>query len=481
MEEDPKLGAGANAATAGGVNTTPKESAAQAVGATTGAAQSTQKLDASGAAAAYPSHTSLFGFRVTYRAYVLFLLTAVYLINFVDRQIISILLPFIKEEFQVSDTWLGLLSGLAFGLFYATLGIPIARLADRHSRKHIISASLALFSFMTVVCGMATQFWHLFLARMGVGVGEAGTSPPSHSIIADLYKPEERATAMGIFALGVPLGIMVGFFAGGQIAAAFDWRVAFIAAGLPGLVLAVIVHFSLKDPPRGFADNRHHETPEQPPLGEVVRILISRGAFVHICFGSALSALVGYGVAQWVPSYLVRTHQMDIGTVGLVLALIFGVCGGIGTFFGGYLADRLARRDVRWTMWLPALGVTISTPFALFFYLSDSVVIGILAFLLPATLGAIFLAPALSICQSLVPTAMRATTSAVFLFITNIVGLGLGPLAIGMLSDMLLPAAGDASTALRWSLALVSLIGLWAALHMYLASRSLRDDLAKAE
>ena len=427
----------------------------------------------------YPDHANLLGVQVSYRAYVLFLLTVVYLINFVDRQIISILLPFIKDEFQVSDTWLGLLSGLAFGLFYATLGIPIARFADRHSRRTIISVSLALFSVMTVLCGLASQFWQLFLARMGVGVGEAGTSPPSHSIIADLYKPEERATAMGIFALGVPLGIMVGFFAGGQIAAAFDWRVAFVAAGLPGLFLALIVYFTLRDPPRGLADNRHHDDAEQPPLSEVVTILISRRAFVHICFGSALSAMVGYGVAQWVPSYLVRTHEMDIGTVGLVLALIFGVFGGIGTFFGGYLADKMAQRDVRWTMWLPAIGVTVSTPFALFFYLSDMVLLGILAFLVPATLSAIFLAPALSICQSLVPTAMRATTSAVFLFITNIVGLGLGPLVIGALSDLLLPAAGDASTALRWSLALVSLIGLWAALHMYLASRSLKEDLAR--
>ncbi len=475
MEEDRKLAA------APGV---PAES--QTAAQTAGVAAEGQTARGFGAsstlgAPSYPSHANLLGFQISYRAYVLFLLTAVYLINFVDRQIISILLPFIKDEFQVSDTWLGLLSGLAFGLFYATLGIPIARYADKHSRKTIISVSLALFSFMTVLCGLATQFWHLFLARMGVGVGEAGTSPPSHSIIADLYKPEERATAMGIFALGVPLGIMVGFFAGGQIAAAFDWRIAFIAAGLPGLVLALIVYFTLRDPPRGLADNRHHEDVEQPPLGEVVRILISRSSFVHICFGAALSALVGYGVAQWVPSYLVRTHQMDIGTVGLVLAMIFGVFGGIGTFFGGYLADKLAQRDIRWTMWLPALGVTVSTPFALFFYLSDLVVLGILAFLVPATLSAIFLAPALAICQSLVPTAMRATTSAVFLFITNIVGLGLGPLAIGALSDFLLPAAGDASTALRWSLALVSLIGLWSALHMYLASRSLKADLARAE
>ena len=264
----------------------------------------------------------------SYRWYALAMLFAVYVINFVDRQILSILLPDIKAAFDVSDTYLGFLVGFSFAIFYATLGIPIALWADRGNRRNIITLALTIFSAMTALCGVVQNFWQLALARIGVGVGEAGASPPSHSIIADLFPPHERGTAMGIFAMGVNVGIMLGFFAGGQINEAYGWRVAFLSVGLPGLLLAVIVRIFLKEPVRGMADGRvETEHREIPPVWETARYFLKVRALRHIAFGAALNSFVGYGAVNWLPTFLHRSYAMSSCDIGNYLSIILGKSG----------------------------------------------------------------------------------------------------------------------------------------------------------
>ncbi len=433
-----------------------------------------------------PSHVSLFGRAVAYRHYALGILTLIYVLNYMDRQILSVLLPAIKAEFMVSDTLLGLLSGISFAAVYATLGIPIALLADRMNRRNIITISLAMFSFFTALCAFALNFWQLLLARLGVGVGEAGTSPPSHSIIADLYPAEQRSTALAIYALGVNFGLMLGFFGGGWINEFYGWRAAFLVAGVPGILLAIIVQFVLKEPPRGLSDAKH--APATPLAGEptkpggatfmeVARFLWSQTTFRHLSFAAALNAFVGYGAVAWTGAFLFRSHDMSTGEIGTVLAVLFGVFGGFGTFMGGYLADKLAVYDTRWRMWVLVIAIVLSIPFSIGFYLHPDKWTAIAFYLFPVLVGSIYLGPTFAMTQGLVPLRMRSAASAILLFIINMIGLGLGPLAIGMLSDALTPSMG--SDALRWAMLIVGLAGIWSALHFLLAARTMDADLER--
>jgi len=413
-----------------------------------------------------------------YRRYVLGVLTAVYVSNYVDRQILSILLEPIKHAFSLSDTQLGFLSGISFAIFYATLGIPIAMWADRGSRRSIITLATVIFSVMTAVCGLATSFGQLALARIGVGIGEAGSSPPSHSIVADFYRPHERATAMAIFALGVNLGILIGFLAGGWINELFGWRAAFLVVGAPGLLLALLVRTTLREPPRGQSEGRDHEArAAAPPLAEAFRTFWRVRSLRHIAAGATLNSFVGYGAVAWVPAFLIRSFGMSTGDVGTALALIIGIVGGAGTFLGGYTADRLARRDVRWNVWLVAACVGGATPFAFGVYLAPDAFWSLVSFLVPAAVGALYLGPSLAMVQGLVPLRMRTLASAVLLFVINIIGLGLGPQTIGILSDLLAPRFGEES--LRYALLLAGLVNVWAALHFLLAGRTLARDLER--
>jgi predicted MFS family arabinose efflux permease len=384
-----------------------------------------------------------------YRRYVLAVLTAVYVSNFVDRQILSILLEPIKHAFALSDTQLGFLSGISFAIFYATLGIPIAMWADRGNRRNIITLATAVFSVMTALCGLAQSFVQLALARIGVGIGEAGASPPSHSIVADLYQPHERATAMAIFALGVNIGILIGFLVGGWMNEFFGWRAAFLVVGVPGLLIALIVRLTVREPPRGHSEGRGVEAEAAaPPLREAFRSFWRVRSLRHIALGSMLNAFVGYGAVAWVPAYLIRSFGMTTGDVGTALALIIGIVGGAGTFLGGYFADRLARRDVRWNTWLVASCVAGGTPFAFGVYLASDAFWALCFFLVPAAVGAI-----------------------------NIIGLGLGPQTVGIVSDLLAPRFGDES--LRYALLIVGLVNVWAAVHFFLAGRTLERDLQR--
>ncbi|HJP34942.1 MAG TPA: MFS transporter, partial [Gammaproteobacteria bacterium] len=302
------------------------------------------------------------------RHYALGVLVVVYTFNFIDRQILSILMQSIKIDLGLSDQALGFLAGFAFAAFYATMGIPIALWADRGNRRNLISLALAIWSAMTALSGMAQNFTHLALARIGVGIGEAGCSPPAHSLISDYYPPEQRATALGIYSMGIPLGIMFGLFIGGWINEAFGWRRAFFVVGLPGMLLALIVRLTLKEPPRGLSENRAAGD-ERPTFLETLRFLMKRPAFLHIAFGGALAAFVGYGVISWFPSFLIRTHGMNTAEIGLWLGIIIGIPGGAGIFLGGYVADKLGARDPRWYLWEVSVASIVALPFGAATYL----------------------------------------------------------------------------------------------------------------
>jgi MFS family permease len=405
-------------------------------------------------------------------------LAVVYMFNFVDRTVLAILLPAIRDEFQVSDTILGFLAGPAFAIFYATLGIPIALLADRWNRRNLIAISLAIWSGMTALSGMATNIWQLALARVGVGVGEAGCSPPAHSMIADLYPPEQRSTAMGFYTLGISAGIMLAFLAGGWIVENIGWREAYFVVGIPGLVLAAIVRFTVIEPPRGASENRT-DTGKHPLLLDVFRFLATRKSFLHMAVAAGLSSFAGYAVINFFPSFIDRSYEMQIVSLGMWLGLILGIVGGAGFFIGGYLADRVGRKNQRRALRLIGFTQLASAAVSFGVYLAPTAPIALLMFILPAFISNLYLAPVLSQVQGLVPLRMRGVASANMLLIINLIGLGLGPLVVGMLSDGLAPYFGDDS--LRYSLMLMVVVIIpWAALHYFMAGRSIENDLARA-
>jgi MFS family permease len=409
-----------------------------------------------------------------YLRYALGILCLVYVVNFVDRQILSILLKSIKADLGLTDVQLGLLSGTAFGLFYATLGIPIARLADRFSRKGVIAICLTIWSGMTALCGMAGGFASLLLFRVGVGIGEAGGSPPAHSMISDYFPPERRATALGIFSLGVPIGIMVGFMAGGWLDQTLGWRTAFMVVGVPGVLLAVVVATTLREPPRGHSEGLLSEG-EAPKAWEVIRFLWRLRAFRHVSLGSALYAFVGYSVVTWAPSFLARSHQMSQAEIGTWLALIIGAGGGAGIYLGGVLSDRWAGIDIRGRVWLPSIAMFLGVPFSFVVYLASGKLMTLVALIVPSFLGLMYQAPAFAVTQSLATPKMRATAAAVLLFVVNIIGLAMGPAITGLISDALEPTYGVES--LRYALLIVSIVLVGSGLHFWRAARFIDADL----
>jgi MFS family permease len=416
-----------------------------------------------------------------YRWYALGILFVVYVFNFLDRQIVTILQEPIKRDLGLSDAQLGLLSGFAFAVFYATLGIPIARIADRTSRSKVIAISLLVWSLMTSLCGAARSFATLLLFRIGVGVGEAGCSPPAHSLISDYFPAKKRATALGIYSSGIYVGVMFGFLAGGWINEFFGWRKAFVAAGLPGAIFAIIVFFTLKEPARGAADGRVAAAVKStaPPISEVFRWLWSQRSFRHLSFAGALHAFVSYGAGGWLPPFFMRIHGMSSGEVGTWLGLIAGLVGGVGTLAGGWAADRLGVRDKRWYCWVCVISLVIHAPFVTLGFLAGNPYVALGLYLIPAFMGPVYNAPNFAMTQGLVPLRMRAAGAAVLLFILNLIGMGLGPTFIGWLSDVLEPSVGIQS--LRYALLISTLFNIWSAVHYMLAARTLRADLATAE
>jgi MFS family permease len=415
-------------------------------------------------------------FSPTYKWYALGILFSVYVFNFIDRQILSILQESIKQDLGLFDWQLGMIGGIAFALFYATLGIPIARLADKHSRKTIIAIALATWSLMTVLCGTVTNFIGLMLARIGVAVGEAGASPPSHSLISDYFEPEKRATALSIYALGIPIGVMFGYLAGGFINQFFGWRLAFMAVGLPGLLLAVFVYFFLREPPRGMSEQRTEEgAQDAPDIKQVAQTLWASKSFRHLSIAAGLHAFVGYGFGQWIPSFFFRVHEMSSGELVTYLAPLSGIVGGLSTYLGGYLSDRFGQKDKRWYMWIPAIGIIVPLPFTIAAMLVGSPYAALGLYIIPVLMGSFYLGPTFAMTQGLVDLRMRAVASSILLFILNLIGLGLGPLIVGIMSDLLTPAYGI--NALRYALVISLVANIWSAIHYMFAAKTLSSDL----
>ena len=409
-----------------------------------------------------------------YARYVLGVLLAVYILNFVDRQILSIVLDDVKRELGASDTAMGFLSGLAFSMFYTIAGIPIARLADRGTRRTIVAAGLAVWSLMTAACGMAGSFAQLALARFGVGIGEAAGTPPSHSLISDYFPPERRATALAVYGMGIYFGVMFGFLAGGMIRDAFDWRTAFLVCGAPGIPLALLVYFTVREPVRGASEGRAAPA-APPPLRETLRFLFRRRAFVLLTLAACCQATTGYAILTWGAPFLGRVHHLTGTQIGLTFGIIAGIGGAIGIMAGGALADRLARRDPRWHAWLSAIVSLAAFPFAIPFYLAADTRVALASFAVFYLVNNMYVGSLWSLAQGLVPVRVRALASATLLTVLNIVGQGLAPLLTGALTDALTPSYGI--EAIRYSLLVTAVIGACAAPLFVLCARTLREDL----
>lgn len=410
-----------------------------------------------------------------YKRYVLFILTGVYTFNFIDRQIIAILQEMIKADLGLSDTQLGLLTGFAFAIFYVTLGLPIARYADKSNRKNIVAVALAVWSAMTAISGLAQNFIQLALARVGVGIGEAGGSPPSHAIVSDYFEPEKRATALSIYSMGIFIGIFLGFMVGGIIGQKYGWRVALFVLGIPGVLYAILVYFTVKEPPKGLSDNDLSTEEDTTSVKDVARILFSKKTFIYLALACGLHTFGTYGVGNWFPPFLGRVHQLDIQTIGIWLGITAGLGGGLGTYLGGYLADRWRKRDIRWYLWITCVAGLLNTiPFFIVVFSPNSTLV-LATTLLTNLLPAIYLGPTLAVAHSLVNARMRAFASAVLFFILNLIGLGLGPLTVGALSDWLLPTYGDES--LRYAFLFTLLTSTVSLILFYKASTHYKEDL----
>ncbi|WP_337186445.1 MFS transporter [Phenylobacterium sp.] len=407
---------------------------------------------------------------------VLFLINVV---NYTDRQILSILMEPIRQDLGLNDTQLGLLSGLAFALFYAVMGIPIARAADRFSRRNIIALSLFAWSGLTALCGFAQSFGQLMLARIGVAVGEAGSAPPSHSILADLFPHGRRSTALAVLSAGAPLGVLFGLAIGGIVNELFNWRVAFIVAGAPGLVLMVVLLLFVREPAREGAGEASAEAARGAASTlSVLGRLWAIPSFRALSYAAALQAFTAYGVTQWAPTFFIRTFGVGTAQLGLSLGLMGGLAAAVGTIVFGNLADRLGRRDPRWFAWLPALTVALCVPFNAAVFFAPSFPLALAALVIPSLLSNAFAAPTYATIQSIVPPQMRSTASAFLLLIMSVIGMGLGPQAIGLLSDAFKATAGADS--LRWAMTALLVVQAAAAWRFLAAARNLGTDLEKA-
>lgn len=427
----------------------------------------------------------------SYRYYALAVLTLVYIFNFIDRQVIVILSEYIIEDLNLSLTQYGMLSGIAFAAIYCFFGIPIARVADKGNRRNVIAVSLTIWSLFTALCGSAQNFWQLFAARFGVGIGEAGGSPPAHSMVSDIFPVSERGTALSIYSLGVYGGILIGYVGGAYLVQWFDWRVAFIVVGLPGILLAILLRLTVKEPPRGFsvvkteskAESKaeSEEVDEETTFKEVLALLWSRKAFRHLALACALHAFVTYGVGNFMVIFLSRVHEMPNLEIGKLYGLVAGIGGLAGTFAGGWLADRFSNKtgDQNWYIWVAMFSTLAAIPFALVtFLVMDTGQTATLSWALPVFFGGFYLAPCIAMTHGMVGLRMRALSSAVLFFFLNLIGLGLGPILTGAVADLMVPAYG--TDGIRYAMSLTVLVNLWCAYHYYMCTKTLKHSLENA-
>ncbi|WP_333587288.1 spinster family MFS transporter [Phenylobacterium sp.] len=429
------------------------------------------------------------------RTYALSLLLGIYTINFLDRQVVNILAEPIKQDLGLADWQLGLMSGLAFALFYTVLGIPIARLAERKNRPIIIGTAVAVWSGFTALCGLAQNFFQLILFRIGVGVGEAGCTPPAHSLISDYVPKEKRSTALAFYSMGTPIGGLLGLIFGGLIADAYGWRVAFFVAGVPGILFAILAYFTLPEPRKELAKRAEKIQAASATFGETMKALAGKKTFWFISFAAAIKAFIGYGHAPFTASFFLRNHPeqvqalassvgatvgynlQSVGFLGLALGLMSGTAGALGSWLGGFLADKYGARDLRAQMIAPAIASLVTIPIYIAAVTVGSVPLALLLLTVNGLLGTIWYGPVYGTAQSIVPPHMRATTSAILLFIINLIGLGLGPLAVGLLSDYFAVGMGMGSgEGVRWALIVSSAFGLIAFFCFWMATRTIRED-----
>lgn len=449
-----------------------------------------------------------------YRLYVLFLLTGVYTFNFVDRQIIGILSPAIKADLGLADWQLGILKGFAFAVLYTTLGIPIARLADRTSRVNIVAISLALWSSFTAISGAATNFIQLALARVGVGIGEAGGSPPSHSLISDYFPKENRAGALAVYAMGIPIGVSFAYLGGGWLTETFSWRVALVVVGLPGVAMAILLKLTVREPERGALDTEISDDSFKSlrviePVGGFEGVLFTlsqlapksaRAAIFNelatvwraakhllaiptyraVVIGTTAISFTTYANGTWIIDFYVRSHSdFPIFQVYFWLGIISGTAYAAGTFLGGYLVDKFGARDKKLYGYIPAAALALTTPLFLISIWHPSPVVS-LAFQFPVQIAiGFYLGPAFALAQTLAPVSVRALSTAVFFFILNMIALGFGPTVAGFLSSALAGIYGE-ELALRIALSFVSGAGGYGAWMFYQAAKTIKNDWAKA-
>jgi len=415
--------------------------------------------------------------RIKGRAWVLAVLTLVYTFNHVDRQILVTLLEPIKADLGLKDSQLGILTGLAFAAFYATLGIPVAMWADRGNRRNIIALALTIWSGMTALSGFAQNFLHLTLARMGVGVGEAGGTPPATSMIADLYAPKERAFALGIYTTGIGFGIMIGYILGAYIYAHYGWRVAFFVAGLPGLLLALIVRFTVKEPLRGESEAREISE-DAPSFGETLRFMVSQKSFMWLLLGCLFICISSNAFVAFTSSHLQRLYDLRPQDVSLELGLLIGGVGSLGAIVLGIVCDRLSARDLRWRPWMIALCSAIALPFAWMFLRAPSEQAAYMWNLVPSFVGLIYASIAYTATQELVKVRMRSVASAFMLFCLTLIGIGCGPWIAGALSDSF--ANAGAAHPLARALEIVLVFNLASIGCLLMATRKYREDVIRA-
>ncbi|PXW78578.1 putative MFS family arabinose efflux permease [Blastomonas natatoria] len=409
----------------------------------------------------------------------LWTLMIIYIFNFLDRQIVSILAEPIKRDFQLSDTQLGLMTGLAFALFYTLLGIPIARYADRSTtnRVSLIAWSVAIWSAMTMACGAARTFPQLLLARVGVGVGEAGCTPAAHSLITDSVPADKRSSAIAFYGLGIPIGSLLGMVIGGGLADAYGWRTAFYVVGMPGVVLALLVPFLMKEPRRaGLIKGAALPAAKvQVPVREALRELVSSRCFVFLCIAGGLIAFLSYGKGVWVAVLFIRNFGLTPGETGLYLGVTLGISSMIGTWGGGKLADHFGKRDRKHLLTGPAFAIALAAPILFLAYSATDWRVALALLILPTAMNIMYYGPVYACVQGLVRPEVRAVAASVMLFSQNLIGLGLGPLFFGMMSDAFQPYAGEDSV--RWVLYGAAWLGLIPAFLFWRASLRLTAEL----
>lgn len=399
------------------------------------------------------------------------LLTAAFAVNLLDRHILNITLNDIGNEFNLSDLQLGSLSGFAFAVIFVLIGFPAAKLSRQGNRKKMVLGAITIWSVMTAVTGTASNFVQLILCRIGVGVGEGGFMPPAHAMIAASYPPEKRGAALALFSSGANIGLFLSFLVGGIIASLYGWRTAFFVAAIPGLIIAILLFLFLREPMVDqSAKNDQSDKLKSPKFRPVLKILMSNPSSKHAIIGAVLTAIVGAGAVTWIATFLARSHGLSPAQAGIYFALTVGIGGAFMSYFIGVLSDRLGLKSPQWRLKLIAIVILIAKPFAIAFYLLDHTVLALSLFVIPAVLGSVFTGPTFAHLYSRVEPEQRPLVTAIMMFLFNLIGLGLGPVIVGAISDGLASSVGDDS--LRYALVTIQIAGIWGAIHYWIAGRN---------